>query len=84
MGCESSSSSDIIVRDKACLICWENIDSECSSCFRCRSLYHQNCFSIYCNENFTKCALCSSIGTIITSNIEYEIQVDKGIIKFIE
>ena len=84
MGCESSSSSNIIIRDKSCLICHEDIINECSSCFRCRILYHPVCFSNYCNENYTKCALCSSIGTIITCNIEYEIQVDKGIIKFIE
>ena len=83
MGCESSSYSNIIIRDKTCLICYDDITNECVSCFRCRSLYHQNCFGTYCNENFTKCALCSSIGTIATSNIEYEIQVDKGIIKFI-
>ena len=80
MGCVSSSFSDIIIREKKCLICWEDIDFECSSCFRCRSLYHRNCFSNYCNENFTKCALCSSIGTIVTSNINYV----HGLITFIK
>ena len=79
MGNKHSINNDVIIRDKNCIICFEKINGNCTSCCKCRVLSHHKCYFLWNQKNnYTTCPMCRRIGTLMTSSIEDEINIDTG------